>query len=75
MLRWTANDLGKRAGVSLPTVQRMEKQGGVDSSLGKSLNAVLHSLEAAGIEFLPDNGVRLRPPLHRKEAMAKPEKT
>ena len=57
--------LADAAGVSIGTVRNMEAQG--QSSLKSSLatiRAVMTALEAAGVEFIPENGggpgVRLR---------------
>ena len=56
ILKWTAKELSEKAGLSLPTVQRMERDHGTDSSLGKNIMAVQQVLENAGIEFIPENG-------------------
>lgn len=64
MLKWSARKLAEETGISLPTVQRMERDGGLDNTLNKNVVAVQKALEKAGIEFLPENGggvgVRLR---------------
>ena len=52
MLRWTAAELGRKAGVSLPTVQRIERVDGVPTSRGDTLNNIEEALRAAGIEFV-----------------------
>lgn len=56
MLKWTAKGLATQAGLSLPTIQRMEGDGGIESATGKSLIAVQQALEKAGIQFIPENG-------------------
>jgi len=56
LLRWSAKDLAVSAGISLPTVQRMEAVSGLPSSLGATLISVKAALEAAGVEFIPENG-------------------
>jgi predicted transcriptional regulator len=61
-LNITARDLADRAGVSLPTIQRFESVDEVPPSRSSTLLEVQKALEAAGIEFLPGNGVRLRGP-------------
>ena len=43
--------LAKAAGVSLPTIQRMEGSNGVVRGVIESLTKVMAALEAAGIEF------------------------
>jgi hypothetical protein len=64
ILRWRAVDLAERAGVNLSTVQRAEKADGPVPMIPANERAVRLALEAAGIEFIPENGggagVRLR---------------
>ncbi len=64
-LKWHASTLAKAAGVSLPTIQRMEVGNGIPRSNSQTLHAVISALEKAGIEFTPESetagpGVRLR---------------
>ena len=62
--------LAAMAGVSLPTIQRMEASGGQVRGVIDTLVKVVAALEAAGIELLGENmpgtgagrGVRLREP-------------
>ena len=62
-LEWEQKELAERSGLSLPTVQRMEKLGLERSSVANA-NKLKLALETAGIEFIPENGggvgVRLR---------------
>ena len=66
--------LAERAGVSLPTIQRMEASDGVVRGIVDTLMKVSEALEADGIELIGDNrpsagggrGVRLRDPAPRK---------
>lgn len=62
-LEWEQRDLAERSGVSLPTIQRMEKLGMERSQAGNA-ERVQRALEDGGIEFIPENGggvgVRLR---------------
>jgi DNA-binding LacI/PurR family transcriptional regulator len=55
--------LAKAAGVSVPTVKRAEGSGKISAS-NEALEAIKIALEAAGVEFIPENGggagVRLR---------------
>lgn len=66
LIRWSASKLAKQAVVSLPTIQRMEREDGVPSAYTKNLDSVQKTLERAGVEFLPENdsgdGVRFREP-------------
>jgi predicted transcriptional regulator len=49
--------LAERAGVSLPTVQRMEASDGYVRGVVESLTRVVTALERAGIELIGDNAV------------------
>lgn len=60
MLRWPARVLAERSGVHITTVQRLE---GSDEKLRGNLETaerVRAALEEAGVEFLPDHGIRLQ---------------
>jgi len=62
--------LAAMAGVSLPTIQRMEASAGNVRGIVDTLTKVIEALNAAGIELIADNarsegggrGVRLRQP-------------
>jgi transcriptional regulator with XRE-family HTH domain len=66
-LGWEQRDLAGKSGLSLPTIQRMEKLG-VGRSTVDNAERVQCALEVAGIEFIPAGayqgdggpGVRLR---------------
>ncbi len=64
MLRWSAKQLAEQAGLSWPTIQRMESAQGVPSGLSRNLELVQRALEDAGIIFIDEDnegpGVRLR---------------
>ena len=63
--------LAERAGVSLPTIQRMEASDGYVRGVIESLTRVVAALERGGIELISENsvsagggrGVRLRDPM------------
>lgn len=55
LLDWSQQDLAERSGVSLPTIKRMEKVG-PGRSAGDTIAAVEKALEAAGVQFIPENG-------------------
>lgn len=67
--------LAERAGVSLPTIQRMEASDGVVRGVIDTLMKVIDALEAEGIELIGENrpsigigrGVRLREPAARPQ--------
>ena len=62
--------LALRAGVSLPTIQRMEASDGVVRGVVDTLVKVINALEESGVELIGENqqstgdgrGVRLRQP-------------
>jgi len=56
--------VAEAAAVSLPTIKRLEKMDGPLSGHVGTITAIQKVLEAAGVEFIPENGggagVRLR---------------
>lgn len=65
--------LAERAGVSLPTIQRMEASDGVVRGVVDTLMKVIQALDEAGVELIGENqtserggrGVRLKPAMPR----------
>ena len=65
--------LAELAGVSLPTIQRMEASNGNVRGVIDTLTKVMAALEAAGVEFINEGavstgggrGVRLKNPMNR----------
>jgi len=66
LLRWRAQDLADKAHVGIATIQRAEKEDGLVAMIPSTSDAIRCTLEAANIEFIPENGggvgVRLRKP-------------
>ena len=64
MLGWSQTDLARHSGVSEPTVKRLEADDGMLGGRADTGDKLLNALEAAGVEFIPENGggagVRLR---------------
>lgn len=64
MARIEQGDLAARAGVSVDTIKRLERIIGPVSANTMTMDAIQRALEAAGVEFIPENGggagVRLR---------------
>jgi transcriptional regulator with XRE-family HTH domain len=56
LIRWSARQLAEKAGLSLPTIQRIEAADGIPPTSAKPLDAIQRALEAAGIAFVPENG-------------------
>ena len=53
LLRWSGQELAKRAGVSLSTIRRIEAASGIPEDQNiKTLIAVAAALEAGGVEFI-----------------------
>lgn len=65
LVGWSQGELAAKAGVSFPTIKRMESVG-PGRSAADTVNAVMRALEAAGVQFIPENGggagVRLAKP-------------
>jgi predicted transcriptional regulator len=59
LLRMERKALANEAGVSVGALQRIEL--GQSDPKASTLNAIKRTLEKAGVEFLGDDGVRLRP--------------
>jgi predicted transcriptional regulator len=64
LLRWEQRDLAEASSVSLPTIKRLESRPGLMAAHLSTVAALKKALEAAGIEFIEENGggpgVRLR---------------
>ena len=68
LLGWSQTQLAERAGMSLPTVKRMETATGPNVS-EEARARILGALERAGVRFIAESdegpGVRLRRPLRK----------
>jgi transcriptional regulator with XRE-family HTH domain len=68
LLDWSQQDLADRAGVGIVTVRQLE--GGATQPRRATLDVIRRALEAAGVEFIDENGggpgVRLRKRQQRK---------
>lgn len=62
LIDWSQMELAKRAGVGIVTIRQLEA--GVHAPRRSTLDVVRRALEAAGVEFIAENGagagVRLR---------------
>ena len=56
LLRWTAEKLADQSGVGLATIKRAEASDEEVRMIPANAAAVQRSLEAGGIEFIPDTG-------------------
>ena len=70
LLKWSADDLSQHSLVSLRTIRRAELAGPQTALTAANNLAVRHALEAAGVEFIDENGggpgVRLKKRQQRK---------
>jgi transcriptional regulator with XRE-family HTH domain len=66
LIRWSAEDLAKASTLSVTTIRRAELTEGQTSLTAANDLAIRHALEAAGVEFIAENGggagVRLHEP-------------
>lgn len=64
LIDWSQSELAKRAGVGIVTIRQLEA--GVHAPRRSTLDVVRRALEAAGVEFIDENGggagLRLRKP-------------
>ncbi len=64
LLRWEQRDLADASKVSLPSIKRLETVPGPLAAQVRTIDALCAALEAAGVEFIAENGggagVRLR---------------
>lgn len=64
LLNWTQATLSEQSGISLPTVKRLESSEGLLRVRLDTIEKLRGALEAAGVEFIAENGggpgVRLR---------------
>ena len=70
LIRWSAEELARRSSLSVATIRRAELTDDETSMTAANDLAVRRALEAAGVEFIDENGggpgVRLRKG-HRKK--------
>jgi transcriptional regulator with XRE-family HTH domain len=66
LVRWSAEDLARESSVGVTTIRRAELKDDETSMTAANDLAVRRALEAAGVEFIDENGggpgVRLRKP-------------
>ena len=56
LLRWEQTDLAEAAGMSLPTIKRIEKEPGPIPGTRSTAEAINAAFTKAGIEFTYDRG-------------------
>lgn len=64
LIGMSQGELAEAGNISVPTLRRMEASGGPAPGMANNVGAVRRALEAAGVQFIPENGsgvgVRLR---------------
>jgi transcriptional regulator with XRE-family HTH domain len=64
LLRWPAEKLAEISGVSVVAIRRTETKDGPVTMMRANMVAIRTAIEAAGVQFIPENGggagVRLR---------------
>ena len=56
LLRLSQTDLAKLSGISIPTIKRLEASTGTIGGRDGTTTAIRNALEAAGVEFIAENG-------------------
>ncbi len=72
LLGWSQTGLAGRAGLSLPTVKRVEAERGPNVSEG-ARRALQLALELGGVEFIDENGGGAGVRLHKRQRPKKPK--
>ena len=76
LVRWRAQDLARESSVGVATIRRAELSERATSMTAANDLAVRRALEAAGVEFIDENGggpgVRLRKPEKEKSRNSRP---
>jgi predicted transcriptional regulator len=57
LLKWSAQDLARRTGISWRTIQRLEVGSGVPASRSKNLERIRQTFESAGVVFIDRDGI------------------
>jgi transcriptional regulator with XRE-family HTH domain len=64
LLGWSQDQLAEKAGVSVPTIKRLEAGDGMLGGRAETVNKIRTALENGGVAFIDENGggpgVRLR---------------
>jgi len=71
LIRWSAEDLARETFLGVTTIRRAELRASETSLTSANDRAIRRTLEAAGVEFIDENGggpgVRLRKPHEQKK--------
>jgi predicted transcriptional regulator len=72
LLAWSQEQLAVAAGVSIPTIKRLEAQDGPVGGRRETGSKIRSALEAAGIEFIDENGGGPGTRLRKRQRPKKP---
>jgi predicted transcriptional regulator len=56
LLAWSQDDLARASSVSVPTIARLEASDGDVGGRASTASAIRSALEAAGVDFIEENG-------------------
>ena len=56
LIGWSQDDLADKAGISVPTIKRLEAAEGDIGGRAETGAALVAALEKAGVEFIAENG-------------------
>ena len=78
LLGWSQQDLADKAGVSIPTIKRLEAVEGPLGGWKQTADKIIGALISAGIAFIDDPrrgiGVRLLPARQNQDQVARPSR-
>jgi transcriptional regulator with XRE-family HTH domain len=72
LLAWSQEQLAAAADVSIPTIKRLEAQDGPLGGRSETGSKIRSALEAAGVEFIDENGGGLGARLRKRQRPKKP---
>ena len=72
LLGWSQTELAKQAGMSLPTVKRVETEGGPRVS-EEARSTLQRALALGGVEFIDENGGGLGVRLRKRRRLKTPK--
>lgn len=56
LIRWGQKELAQASGISEPTIRRLEAMDGQLEGHASTIRSLQSALEAAGVQFIPENG-------------------
>jgi hypothetical protein len=56
LLKWSAEEAGKHAKVGRRTIERLEQNDGYPATRAITIDSIQRAFEAAGVEFIDENG-------------------